>query len=71
MSMTNPPRRQNLGIRPSDWRCFGKALNGHDLRHAEISDVVPYLQRTEVDNLFGLARGWVAAHLRAGGLSAV
>lgn len=60
-----------LGVERGEWKRFGAALNNHDLRHAELRDVVPGLSREEVGNLFRLARKWVAAHLRALGLPAL
>ncbi len=58
---------QDLHIAKSDWRSFGQTLNNGDLRHASQVEVAG-LSAREVDRLFGLARSWIAAHLRLDGL---
>lgn len=60
--------KSELSIDKRDWPFFGGILNNNDLRHAEITGLVPSVPRGDIDRLFGLARTWTARHLRKLGL---
>lgn len=60
--------RAALGISEAQWSKFGKILNKHDLRHAEIREIVPPISRRDQDMLYQTAFCWVASYLRAQGL---
>lgn len=57
-----------LNVPESDWKYLGRLLNNNDLRHAELTDAVPDLPRSEVDKLFGVARQMVVGQLQVAGL---
>jgi hypothetical protein len=60
-----------LGISTKQWTYFGKVLNNHDLRHAEIKGIAPPIPLEVQDKLYRMALGWVASYLRAKGLPAI
>ncbi|MFI5247316.1 MAG: hypothetical protein ACHQWV_02045 [Nitrospirales bacterium] len=60
--------KARLAIVDGDWSFFGRILNTNDLRHAEVTGVVPKVAQKEVDRLYRLARTWTRSHLRAVGL---
>lgn len=60
--------KARLAIADGDWSFFGRILNNNDLRHAEISGVVPQIHQGDVERLYRLARTWTRAHLKAVGL---
>jgi hypothetical protein len=63
--------RTKLQISDSDWDYYGWVLNNNDLRHAELTGVVPNIPQSDVEHLFRLARDWSSAQLRLLGLPAV
>lgn len=56
--------QSELAIARCHWSFFGGILNNNDLRHAEITGLVPSVSRDDIDRLYGLARMWTARHLR-------
>jgi hypothetical protein len=61
--------RTRLRAAESDWSFFGRILNNKDLRHAEITGVVPQVAEEDVRRLYRLAREWTRSHLIALGLA--
>jgi hypothetical protein len=61
--------REALGIARGTWSDFGRLLNSHDLRHAEISDTAPALSQADINALYDTARTWVSSYLTTKGLS--
>lgn len=60
--------QQQLGISRDDWGFFGRILNTRDLRHAELTGVMPPVAEDEVTRLFRLAYVWTRTHLTALGI---
>jgi hypothetical protein len=60
--------QSTLDIPQPDWRFFRAILNNNDLRHAEISALVPPVPREDIDRLYRLALTWTARHLKKLGL---
>jgi hypothetical protein len=60
--------KAHLAIADGDWRFFGDTLNNNDLRHAEVTGVLPAVPREDIDRLYRLARTWARSHLKAVGL---
>lgn len=60
--------KAGLSIPEGDWKNFGTILNNNDLRHAEITGIVPPISQGNVDYLYRLARTWTSSHLKAVGL---
>lgn len=60
--------RSNLSITYADWSFFGHILNNNDLRHAEVTGVVPPVASLDVDRLYRLAKTWIQIHLKSLGL---
>jgi hypothetical protein len=63
--------RERLGISADDWSFFETTLNTNDLRHAELTGVLPTLNEQDVTRLYALARDWIKSHLRVLGLATV
>ena len=60
--------KAHLAIADRDWRFFGHTLNNNDLRHAEVTGVLPAMPHEDIDRLYRLARTWTRSHLKAVGL---
>lgn len=56
--------KKKLKITSAKWEYFGKVLNNHDLRHAEINGSAPPIAGEEIDELYRIAHCWVASYLR-------
>jgi hypothetical protein len=60
-----------LGISSNQWTDFGKVLNNHDLRHAEVTGIAPSISLEDQGKLYRIALHWVASYLRTKGLPAI
>jgi hypothetical protein len=60
-----------LCVCPIEWKKVGTLLNNNDYRHAEITGKPPVVSLAEIDEVYTIARRWVAAYLKTKSLTII